>query len=55
MGEYFTLMGRKLLVEDRKSRFIGRARHISEEQEAYEFLDPARKSERGPPTTYTLA
>ena len=46
--EYFTLMGEgSSLVEDSKSRFIGRARHISEEQEAYEFLDSVRKSERG--------
>lgn len=46
--EYFTLMGEgSSLVEDRKSRFIGRARHVSEEQEAYEFLDSVRKSERG--------
>ncbi|HQJ23802.1 MAG TPA: YigZ family protein [Bacillota bacterium] len=46
--EYFTLMGHgSSLVEDRKSRFIGRAKHVSDEQDAYEFLDSVKKSERG--------
>ena len=41
--EYITLMGEGLSsVEDRKSRFIGRARHVECEAEAYEFIDAVK-------------
>jgi uncharacterized YigZ family protein len=46
--EYITLMGEgSSLVEDRKSRFIGRARHVECEAEAYDFVDAVKKLEKG--------
>lgn len=45
---YVTLMqeGRSL-VEDRKSRFIGRAAHVSSEKDAYSYIEDIRRSEKG--------
>jgi uncharacterized YigZ family protein len=46
--EYVTLIGEGLSsVEDRKSRFIGRARHVEREAEAYEFVDAVKRLEKG--------
>ena len=46
--EYITLMGEgSSSVEDRKSRFIGRARHVKSEAEAYEFVDSVKRLEKG--------
>lgn len=46
--DYVTLMqeGRSL-VEDRKSRFIGRAAHVSGEKDAYSRIEEIRRSEKG--------
>lgn len=45
---YRTLMGEgSSFLEDRKSRFLGRARHVDTEEEAYSFIDSIRKDEKG--------
>lgn len=45
---YRTLMGEgSSFLEDRKSRFLGRARHVDTEEEAYAFIDSIRKAEKG--------
>ncbi len=46
--EYFTLMGEgNSFVEDRKSKFIGRAKHVESEAEAAGYIESIRKAEKG--------
>ncbi len=46
--DYVTLMQEgSSLVEDRKSRFIGRAAHVSGEKEAYSYIEDIRRAEKG--------
>jgi len=45
---YFTLMGEGFSsVEDRKSKFIGRAKHVVSEAEANGYIESIRRSEKG--------
>lgn len=46
--DYVTLMQEgSSLFEDRKSRFIGRAAHVSSEKDAYSYIESIRRSEKG--------
>lgn len=46
--DYVTLMEEgSSLFEDRKSRFIGRAAHVSSEKDAYSYIESIRRSEKG--------